>query len=173
MKKALFVGIVFFIFSTNYVFAQSSYVLSYPSAMPGSIFYKFNLIKDEILKFWYFGDFGQFDYTLRESDKYLVEAKTLFDYKQYLLGHKALLSSDRYFIKIKPALKSASKNGKNISAKQNLLKAAAGKHIEELKKIKNAVPESFEWAPEKDKPTNLELWKSIDRAINVREKFSL
>ena len=68
------------------MFAESQYVLPYPSAMPGSFLYKLNLVQEEILRYWYFGDFGQFKYNLGLSDKYLVEAKTLFEYKQYLLA---------------------------------------------------------------------------------------
>ena len=141
---------IFLINQNNIVLAQSSYVLPYPSAMPGSIFYRVNLVKDELYKYWYFGDFGQFKYSLRMSDKYLVESKTLFEYKQYLLGYQALLSSDAYFSRTNPALISASEKGKNISEKKNILKEAAGKHVEELKQMKLIIPERFHWTPEKN-----------------------
>ena len=118
--------LLFFLFPRN-IFAESSYVLPYPSAMPGSIFYKLNLIQEEILKFWYFGDFGQFKYNLSQSDKYFVEAKTLFDYKQHFLAFQALQKSDKYFRKVKPAIFSAKRNGKNTTDKEKLLKEAAEK----------------------------------------------
>lgn len=161
--------LIFLIFPLN-AFAESSYVLPYPSAMPGSIFYKPRMVWDQTIKYWYFGDFGQFKYNLRLSDKYLVEAKTLFEYKQYLLGYKSLLSSDEYFKEIKPALISASKNGKNTSLNEKILKEASGKHIEELEKLKAIVPERFEWKPEKANPTKLNLWENINSSVDLRKR---
>ena len=152
-------------------FAESSYVLPYPSSMPGSIFYKLNLIKEEILKYWYFGDFGQFHFNLKQSDKYLVEAKTLFEYKQYFLAHKALQKSDKYFGKIYPNLLSAKNNGKNISEKEKVLKDAAQKHMEEITKLKSSVPSTFDWTPELESPTTLNLWESMDASIKQRKKI--
>src|SRR3989344_915961 len=160
-----------FIFFASQSFAESSYVLPYPSAMPGSVLYKFGLVREALMKYWYFGDFGEFNYNLSQSDKYLVEVKTLFDYKQYLLGYQALFTSNGYFEKIKPNLVSAEKHGKNVSNKMNLLKEAARKHIEELAKLKETVPENFSWQPEKQKSTNLHLWESIDRSIGIREEI--
>lgn len=152
------------------VLAESDYVLPYPSAMPGSIFYKLNLIKEKVLKYWYFGDFGQFHYNLKQSDKYLVEAKTLFDYKQYLLAHRALQKSEKYFEKIYPNLLLAHKNGKNISEKETILEDAAQKHIKEITKIKINVPSVFQWLPERESPTKLNLWESLDTSIKIRQK---
>lgn len=172
MKKLRFVLLFFLLFKlfTFQVIAESSYVLPYPSAMPGNIFYKINIFKNNIFKFWYFGDFGKLNYNLKESDKYLVEAKTLFDYKQYLLGHKALVSSDIYFKNIKQFLVLGKNNGKNISGKEKIFKEAAEKHIEELRKIKNNIPESILWTPEKEKPTKLFLWESIDESVAIRQE---
>lgn len=152
------------------IFAESPYVLPYPSVMPGSIFYKLNLIQEEILKYWYFGDFGQFKYNLSQSDKYLVEGKTLFDYKQYLLAFQALQKSDKYFEKIKPAILSAKKNGKNTTDKEKLLKEAAEKHIEELSKLKQNLPATFEWEPERQHPQTLNLQEAFENYIKARQE---
>jgi len=160
--------LVLFIFFSSVSFAQSDYVLPYPSSMPGSIFYKLNLIKEEILKYWYFGDFGQFHFNLKQSDKYLVEAKTLFEYKQYLLALLALQKSDKYFGKIYPNLLSAKNKGKKLAEKETIFKEAAKKHIEELTKLKSSVPSVFAWTPERELPTNLKLWESIDTSILLR-----
>lgn len=159
----------FFILIIRPVFAESSYVLPYPSSMPGSKFYKVSLIWDEIRRYWYFGDFGQFKYNLGESDKYLVEAKTLFEYKQYLLGYKSLQKSDFYFLNILPFLKKAQKENKNISAKVDLFREASRKHIEVLVKMKMEVPETFNWQPEKSQSTNLNLKKAIVISIKMRK----
>lgn len=170
MKKILLFIVFFFLF-TNQVFAQSTYVLPYPSAMPGNILYKINLVKESILKFWYFGDFGNFEYNLKESDKYLVEAKTLFEYEQYLLAFKSLQKSDDYFVKTMPYLLIAGKNGKNITVNKNLLKEAGLKHIQVLSRLAKDLPLTFMWIPEKDKPTTLNIKDKIDQSISLREKY--
>lgn len=170
MKKIFFFAIFFLLF-VNQIFAQSQYVLPYPSAMPGNILYKINLVKKSILKFWYFGDFGQFEYNLKESDKHLVEAKTLFEYEQYLLAFKSLQKSDDYFGKAFPYLLNAQKNGKNISVNKNILKDAALKHIQVLSKLVKDLPSTFIWTPEDDKPTTLNIKQKIDQSISIRAKY--
>ncbi len=159
------------IFFNRPVSAQSSYVLPYPSFMPGSTFYKLNLLKEKIMKYWYFGDFGQFNYNLKLSDKYLVEAKTLFEYKQYLLGYRALQKSDSFFVKILPAIVSVKINGKNIASKKRILEEASEKHIETLDAIRNNIPNVFLWQPEKSLPTTLNLEKIINRSIQLRSEI--
>lgn len=177
LKGVLFFVFLFFSFA-QLSFAQSSlvrenassaYVLPYPSFMPGSFFYKLSIVKDELLKYWYFGDFGQFKYNLKESDKYLVEGKTLFEYKQYLLGASSFKKSDYYFEKLMPALLDAKKNGKNIRDNLKLLKSAGEKHIEVLEKLKGEVPEHFYWDPEKGMPANLNLKEILDNSIRLRK----
>ena len=96
-----FIGI-FILFSLillypQQAFAKSDYVLPYPSLMPGSKLYILQEIKNTVLQYWYFGNFGQFTYALKQSDKFLVEAKTLFEYDQYLLADEALKKSDYFF----------------------------------------------------------------------------
>lgn len=150
------------------VLAESSYVLPYPSFMPGSGIYKIHLLWEELMNYWYFGNFGKFTYNLKQSDKYLVEAKTLLEYKQYLLGYKALKRSNDYFTKVNPYLNKARIENKNISQRQNILKEAALKHIEVLKKTKQDVPEAFVWQPERLPSTTLNLKKSIEESIVIR-----
>ena len=168
--KIVIVLFLAFTLLTAQVFAESSYVLPYPSAMPGSIFYKLNLIQEEILRFWYFGDFGQFKYNLQQSDKYLVEAKTLFDYKQHLLAYQALQRSDNYFKKIEPNILAAKKNGKNTVDKEKLLREAAEKHIEELGKLKKILPRTFEWIPEKQEAKALDLQGAFENSTIIRQE---
>lgn len=150
--------------------AESSYVLPYPSAMPGSKIYKANLLWEQISRYWYFGNFGQFRYNFKFSDKYLVEAKTLFEYKQYLLAYKALKKSDNYFQNINQNLINAQKENKNIVQEQKLLKEGALKHIDELSLIKKRTPENFTWRPEKSAPTILNIHDEINNSIEVRKK---
>jgi len=163
--------VILFLTFQSSVYAQSNYVLPYPSAMPGSIFYKLNLVKEQILKYWYFGDFGQFHYNLKQSDKYLVEAKTLFEYKQYLLGLQALKRSDKYFSNTLPYIIKAQKEGKNIVQKQNLLKEAGLKHINVINSIKEEIPEIFIWRPENSLSSRLDLKNAVQRSISIRKKY--
>ena len=163
------VCIIVILFFASKAHGQSTYVLPYPSNMPGSIFYNLDLIHEKISKYWYFGNFGQFDYNLKMADKYLVEAKTLFEYKQYLLGHKALRKSDEHFTKISAYLEQANRKNKNISNKKTVLKEAALKHIEVLEKMDTETPDVFHWEPEKVAPTSLYLKRDIESAINIRK----
>lgn len=168
MKKILLIFAFFFVVSVANAKASSNYVLPYPSVMPGSIFYKLHLVEEKLLQYWYFGEFGQFEYNLKESDKYLVESKTLFEYNQYLLGYNALKKSDSYFIKTLPYLLNAQKEGKNISANRELLREASRKHIETLLEVKQEVPETFNWSPEKSPSTELKLFNAINNSIKIR-----
>lgn len=171
--KNLFISFLLFflflVFFKNYALAQSSYVLPYPSSMPGNFVYKLHIILEYVSKYWYFGDFGQFDYNLKMADKYLVQAKILFEYRQYLLGYKALRESDLHFAKISQYLEKASRKKKNISNKKTILREAAQKHIEVLERIDIETPDIFKWQPEKTLPTDLHLKKDIESAINIRK----
>lgn len=165
----IFFIIILFLLFPQISFAQSNYVLPYPSSMPGSLNYKIHLLYENVSRYWYFGDFGQFDYNLKMANKYLVEAKTLFDYKQYLLGYKALEKSDSYFMNILPNLVRAEQNGKNTFQKGVILKKAAQKHIETLQKMEIDTPDTFNWQPEKVLPTMLDIKGAIENSINVRK----
>ncbi len=150
------------------VLAASSYVLPYPSSMPGSKFYVLSKLSEKVSRYWYFGNFGQFAYHLKESDKYLVEAKTLFEYDQYLLAVAALHKSDDYFSLTSQFLDRAKKEGKDVSEKEKILQSAAEKHIEVLKSLEIVLPETFLWVPEKSQSQDLQIKKDIQAAIKVR-----
>lgn len=170
MKKAFLLGIIaIFIVYSPVVYAESNYVLPYPSAMPGSSLYTLHLAWEKFQKYWHFGTFSQFAYHKKLADKYLVQAKTLFEYKQYLLAHQALKRSDEHFKVAFRFLGKAKQNGKNTIEKELLLKEASLKHQEVLGKVREEVPEKFVWQPEKDKPTVLFLWEQIDKAIELRK----
>ena len=170
MRKVLLIGVifVFFPFFSTPALAESIYVLPYPSYMPGSMFYQVHRRWEAVSKYWYFGNFSQFTFNLKFSDKYLVEAKTLFEYKQYLYAHEALIKSDKYFTNSCTFLSKAKKEGVNTTEKEAMLNEAGNKHIEILQQIKQIVPEIFVWTPEKVAPTSLFLWEEIDNAIKAR-----
>jgi len=166
----ILIMLLFFIFSPKqFAFAQSSYVLPYPSEMPGSKLYKAFVLWDELMAYWYFGNLSQFTYSLEQSDKYLVEAKTLFEYKQYYFADNALKESDEYFHEAKRALDRAAVERKDIKDKKTILREAAKKHIEVLESSRNRVPETFLWQPEKSQPTMLSIGSNLSQSISVRK----
>ncbi len=174
MKKLVILFLFFLsFFIARPVFASSSYVLPYPSVMPGGLNYKIHVLFERLQKYWYFGDFGQYSYNLKEADKYLVEAKTLFEYQQYLLGYKALQESDWYFKDIYPNLLSAKDHKKNILQKKEELKSASEKHIEVLFGLIQVLPKEVIWSPEKSQPVTLELKKALEESIKIRGDISV
>lgn len=166
-----FIFLLFILVFPNRTLADEDYVLPYPPVMPGSFAYKIRLVIEEMQKYWYFGSFSQFKYNLKQSDKYLVEAKTLFEYKQYLLAYNALKKSGSYLESTFASLLSAKKEGKSIEEKRKILSLASLKHKEVLEEIKNKIPETFVWTPEKTEKITLNLHEEIDSVILLRSKY--
>lgn len=162
--------IIFSVFFPAKMYAQAEHVLPYPSAMPGSKAYTLFTLWDEMQRYWHFGSLSQFRYNLKQSDKYIVEARVLFEYKQYLLADRALKNSDKYFDQAALSLDKASKEKKNIRIESERLVSAASKHREVLMKIRESTPEEFLWSPEDAAGSTLQLQNSIDKAIVVRER---
>lgn len=170
IRLPIFIVTLLFLFLPKHIVnAESNYVLPYPSEMPGSKLYKAFVLWDELMAYWYFGSLSQFTYNLEQSDKYLVEAKTLFEYKQYLLAESALEKSDEYFSQAKRALDEASKEGKDIKNTKALFREAAKKHIEVLEVTKIEAPEAFTWQPEKIQPSILQIGKDLTESIQIRQ----
>jgi len=138
--------------------------------MPGNKFYTVSKVFEKLEKYWYFGNFAQFKYNLKLSDKYLVEAKTLFEYKQYLFAVKALKDSDMYFKNTSIYLKKAKKEEKDITEQNKILISASQKHKEILQEIEKNIPDSFNWQPEKLDSTYLDFKKIINNSIAIRSK---
>lgn len=139
--------------------------------MPGHLLYKVRLVQEYFEKFWYFGDFGQLSFNQRMSDRYLVEAKTLFEYKQYLLATKALDKSNDYFRKIPGNLLQAKKNNKIIVDKKERVFNEREKHIEVLEELRDDLPPQFVWQDEYKDAQNLELEELINKSIVIRKKI--
>ncbi|MGH7246164.1 MAG: hypothetical protein ACREGI_04490 [Candidatus Levyibacteriota bacterium] len=170
MKRTILFFLLFFFAFTPTTFATSNYVLPYPSTMPGSVFYKLHLVEEAVMKYWYYGEFGKFDYNRKLSDKYLVEAKTLFEYQQFLLGYKALQKSNAYFQEITPALSTARLHGKDVSEKEALFLSETEKHEEVLTAMLENTPEVFQWTPEKSPSSMLYLHGLISSSIAIRKQ---
>jgi len=153
--------------SVGNALAQSDYVLPYPGLMPGHKLYRLEQIIDRLTRFWVFGDLANFKHELALSDKRLVEAKTLFEYQQYLLATQALEASSHHFKLAKDYLNQAGRQGKQIDQKLTILKSAGKKHQEVLKGLK--LPAVFKWQPENQAETNLNINQLIQEALKDRE----
>lgn len=157
---------LFFTHSVN-----ASYVLPYPSYMPGNKLYRVSRLLDQVKKFWYFGNISQIKYHLGLADKYLVEAKTLFEYKQYFLGVDALQRSDMEFQQLTIFVAKAEKEQKDIKNFKTLITEAAKKHVDVLSNLQLIIPAEFTWSPEKDMPTDLKLFDELRASQSIRSQI--
>lgn len=170
MKKNLsgiiFGFLLFFIFSTP---VRADYMLPYPAYMPGHKFYRLSRVIDELKTWWYWGSIASWKYHSHLSDKYLVEAKTLFEYRQYLYALDALKRSNKEFQTIPALIEKTEKEGKKADLLKAQTKEAATAHIKTLEKLISELPKEFLWTPEKDKSTNLQLSVLLNSAISQRQ----
>ncbi len=125
---------------------------------------------DQVKKFWYWGSIAGVKYHMGLADKYLVEAKTLFEYKQYLLAADALKRSDSAFQQISQLITRVHVEGKDTSVLEKTYNEAADVHIEVLQKLLQNLPAEFIWTPEKAPPTNLPLQQLLLRSIEIRTR---
>ncbi len=168
IKKYLIIVVFSCIFFTLTQSVYAEYVLPYPSFMPGNKIYKISRIADKLKEYWSFGNLAKAKYHLGLSDKNLVEAKTLFEYKQYLLASEALKRSDEHFLKISTFLDAAAGEGKDVTSWRETVQQAATVHANVLASLMKLVPISFEWTPEKEQSTALSLHKALQQSIDAR-----
>jgi hypothetical protein len=168
LKNIVFVFLLSFVFNHSSLIYASDYVLPYPSYMPGNKLYKVTRIIDELKRFWYFGNIAQVKYHLGLSDKYLVEAKTLMEYGQYLLGADALKRSDKEFMMLPEYLSRAKSEGVDISKLIDIVAEAAAKHESVLVGLSLSVPETFTWTPEKAATTELQPGRMLHSSLDLR-----
>jgi len=167
--KRVVLGLFLLSLTPRIALAVADYVLPYPGLMPGNKLYRIEQVFDRLYRPWVFGNFSRHQYELGLADKKLVEAKVLFEYRQYLLGSIALKDANGHFQKARFYLERAGKEGKDISQKTTNLQAAAEKHREVLQRLKEQLPEEFIWRPEKGEATELNLKLMLEEAINIRE----
>lgn len=172
MKNLVLLFIVFCLFvlcSLSFVSPVfASYVLPYPSYMPGNKLYRISRLIDTVKNYWYFGNIAQLKYHMGLADKYLIEAKTLFEYQQYLLAVDALTRSGEQLKVIPVNYYRAIGQGKDIQQLKKAINEEIDVHNDLLNKLKNDLPSSFAWQPEREKTTELRLHELLDRAIQDR-----
>lgn len=150
--------------------AASEYVLPYPSAMPGSKLYLLHKLEEKFTKYWYFGDYGKFNYNRILADRYLVEAKTLFEYKQYALALRSLNISNQYFEEAGKSVLGAVPNKPGRKEKMLLGMQQAEKHREVLEELKARMPVNYLWREEKTEARLLQISTDLDHAIILRKE---
>ncbi len=170
MKKYFLnsVLIIAYFLLTHPLQVYAEYMLPYPSTMPGNKIYKISRVLDSLKAYWYVGDIAQVKYHLMLSDKYLVESKTLFEYKQYLLARDALKRSDVHFTALKEALVHIKQSGKNVTESSRTVSEAADAHIQVLNTLQNVMPEVFDWIPEKGEKTHISITELLSNAKQIR-----
>lgn len=151
---------------------RAEYVLPYPSYMPGNKLYSVSRILDKVKAYWYWGNIGKFRYHLGLSDKNLVEAKTLMEYRQYLLGVAALKRSDTEFEKISGYLSLAKHEGIDIGVLKRTALEASEAHTSVITRLVAETPVSFIWTPEKVSPSELQLHTLLNDSLRIREKVA-
>lgn len=129
----------------------ADYVLPYPSFMPGHKLYTLSRILDDLKGYWFWGNIAQTKYHQGLSDKYLIEAKTLFEYRQYHLAIDALRRSDQHFQKGMPDV-------------------AREAHIAALVLLKAQLPQTYVWQDEHRPPATLELHTALRRSLEIRNE---
>lgn len=151
--------------------AHAEYVLPYPSYMPGNKLYRVTRIVDRLKKPFYFGTIARIKYHAALADKYLVEAKTLFEYKQYLLALDALSRSDREVAAMVPGIARGGKEGKDMRAFVRQTQEMCDTHLLILNGLKLRLPVTFEWTPEKSIPTTLPLGDRLTSSVILRSSI--
>ena len=168
--------VVFYFILGHCMAVRADYVLPYPSYMPGNKLYKVMRIVDKVKRFWYWGNIGQIKYHLELSDKYLVEAKTLMEYNQFLLASDALIRSDGEFMQLPKYIDGAAKEGVDTVQLRQLVHQAADKHNEVLLFLLSSTPASVIWSPEKAAATTLLLHKALENSqqilVSVRQQIT-
>ena len=168
-KRLLCAFAVSFLF-TNFAVA-ADYVLPYPSYMPGHKLYKISKVIDQLKQYWYWGTFASITCHMDLSDKYLVESKTLFEYKQYLLVLHALDESNSHVTMIPMLMTRAADEQKQTVQFRRRFTEEIDKHLSVLNSMQASSPHEFLWQPEKAQATRLNLSEEITDAIKVREQL--
>lgn len=165
MKKIFFVIILYLMLPLA---VQAEYVLPYPSFMPGNTLYKISTLLDKLKAHWSFGNIAQLKYRMSMADKKLVEAKTLFEYKQYALAMNALYESTAQAASVPRLLESAKAQGIDMKELNKTVCEQINVHQEVLQKLRTSLPAVFAWQEEKKDAVNLPIREAFDSAVKTR-----
>ncbi len=102
------------------------------------------------------------------ADKKLVEAKTLFEYKQYALAMNAIYQSSAQVASIPRYLERATAQGIDMKEFDKTVCEQMNVHQEVLQLLQTSLPTAFAWQEEKKDAVNLPIGEAIDAAIQTR-----
>jgi hypothetical protein len=118
--------------------------------------------------YWNFGDIAGIKYERALSDKYMVEAKTLFDFGQYKLAVDALAKSDLHFAQaIVHAIEIGYKQ-KDDGTQKKILQNQAEKHKEVLDSLSGSLPDTITWDTEQTGSEELSISLIINKSKILR-----
>lgn len=158
--------ILYSLFTPRIILAE--YVLPYPSYMPGSKLYSVSKKVEWLKSRWYWGAIGQTKYHMMLADKYLVEAKTLFEYKQYVLAINALHVSNEHINQVPKFITMGKSRGVDMAQFESLFAQEREAHRAVLEKLKTELPKTFIWTPEKKPATTLDIDALLSEALFLR-----
>ncbi len=169
-SKIIYLLLIFFVISQLlHASVYADYVLPYPGYMPGHKVYRITRMLDDFRQYWFWGAIASTKYRLALSDKYLVEAKILFEYKQYLLAVDALRRSNEQFQRLPQLLGQVTREGKEAGKLTEQAIAAAAAHKQVLEKLQRELPAEFTWKPEKREAVTLDLASLLMEALELRK----
>lgn len=151
---------------------HAAYVLPYPSYMPGNKLYPVMRLLDEAKRYWYWGTIGNIKYYMMLSDKDLVEAKTLFEYKQYFLALDALDRSNKYAHRLHLLILLSKQENKDISSMLPIIREYILVHESILNTLRNQLPTEILWQPEKQSSVLLPIHELIGAALEERKNIN-
>jgi len=146
----------------------ADYVLPYPSYMPGHVLYVPQKIVDQVQEWWYFGWIGQSIYHRELSDRYLVEADTLFRYNQHKLASEALALSNAHFLQELLTVDDLDSEGYDNGLQRLLLIKQAQAHADMLEHLDEILPKQITWEQEKKDAVVLPLGLLVRQSIIIR-----
>lgn len=172
MSKAVVSLVLLIVIITSPRVVLASYMLPYPSFMPGNKLYPIMRLLDETKRYWYWGTIGNIKYYMMLSDKDLVEAKTLFEYKQYFLALDALDRSNKNIHRLRSLVLLSEREKKDISLLLPVIQEDMLVHQSILNTLRNQLPMEILWQPEKQSSVLLPLHELISAALEVRKNIN-
>lgn len=151
----------------------SNYVMPYPSYMPGHKLYKLHQIWETVQEYWHFGDLSKEKFHREMADKYIVEAKTLFDYGQHKLAVEALIKSNDHFARAILYLMDITHEKKDNGESKQLLLQSRDKHVELITLLDDALPDEIDWQEEKKENQKLPLHFLFSQSKHIRTYANL
>lgn len=151
-----------------HIHTVTAYTLPYPSYMPGHTLYTPRILWDQVMEWWHFGSISKTKYHLALSDRYLVEAVTLLEYKQYLLAVSALSHSNTHFISSVLYARDVVDEQKDKGLQATILKEAGKEHTRVLTVQAETFVENITWSAEHEDPVTLELPFLLRQSLIIR-----